>query len=101
MGSFRRYLLLIGGSMSKDVFNPTIIGISPLGNNQIEGTGPGETPITNTDEGPVPLVYDSITGTWCAELSRVNQEDRLVGLEIANVTMEDQRFLGQAGWINS
>jgi hypothetical protein len=50
-------------------------------------------------EREVPLVYDSITGTYCAPLSRVNQEERLEGLEVARLTQEDQTFLSKAGFV--
>ena len=46
----------------------------------------------------VPLVYDSISGTWVAKLSRVNQEDREVGIDVAKRSMEDQRFLSSIGF---
>jgi hypothetical protein len=87
--------------MSRDPLNPTIIGASPLGNNSVESTGNGDTPIEDTSVREVPLVFDSITGTWCAKLSKVNQEDRLTGLEIARLTNEDQTFLAKAGYIQS
>ena len=86
--------------MSKDPFNPTVIGLSPLGNNSVEAqTSPIDAPVTDTTEREVPLVFDPITGTYCAKLSKVNQEERLEGLEVARLTSEDQRFLGAAGFI--
>lgn len=84
--------------MSNDVFNPTVIGLSALGNNSVEGTGAGETPITDTSVREVPLVFDPITGTYCAKLSKVNQEERLAGLEVARLTNDDQTFLAKAGY---
>jgi hypothetical protein len=84
--------------MSKDVFNPTVSGISALGNNQREGTGKGQTPITDTSVREVPLVFDPITGTYSAKLSKVNQEERLAGLEVARLTNEDISFLSRAGF---
>jgi hypothetical protein len=50
-------------------------------------------------EREVPLVYDSITGTYCSPLDRVNQEERLAGLEVARLTLEDQEFLSKAGFV--
>ena len=47
----------------------------------------------------VPLVYDTLTGTWIAKLSRVNQEDREVGIDVAKKSMDDQRFLSSIGFI--
>lgn len=84
-----------------DPFNPQVIGLSPLGNNLVQGTGSGDTPIDSTTPTEVPLVFDPITGTWCAKLSKVNQEDRLVGLEVASLTNDDQRFLGTVGYTQS
>lgn len=88
-------------SNSPDPFNPRVIGFSALGNNSVEGTDDGHTPITDTDTREVPLVFDTITGTWCAKLSKTNQEDREVGLEVARVTNEDQSFLARAGYIQT
>lgn len=75
--------------MSKDAFNPTVIGLSALGNNVLN---------SSNEEREVPLVFDPITGTYCAKLSKVNQEERLHGLEVANLTTDDQTFLAKAGY---
>lgn len=111
------------GGLNPDAFNPTVIGLSPLGNNQ-KDVGISYNPVgvfndlnvqfndpnctfnglltiigTNGQVREVPLVYDPISGTYSAPLSKVNQEERLEGLEVARLTQEDQRFLGAAGWI--
>lgn len=88
-------------SSSPDPFNPRIVGFSALGNNQIEGTDDGHAPVTETEAREVPLVFDTITGTWCAKLSKTNQEDREVGLEVARLTNEDQSFLARIGYTQS
>ncbi len=49
----------------------------------------------------VPLVLDPITGTYSAKLSKVNQEERVEGVEIARITQEDQSFLARAGYIQT
>lgn len=49
----------------------------------------------------VPLVLDPVTGTYSAKLSKVNQEERLEGIEVARITMEDQSFLARAGWLQT
>lgn len=46
----------------------------------------------------VPLVLDPVTGTYSAKLSKVNQEERLAGIEIALITQADQSFLARAGY---
>lgn len=46
----------------------------------------------------VPLVLDPVTGTWSAKLSKVNQEERLAGIEVARLTQDDQSFLARAGY---
>lgn len=84
-----------------DAFNPQVIGLSPLGNNLVQGTGPGETPITSTVATEVPLVVDPVTGTYSAKLSKVNQEERLEGIEVARITMNDQSFLARAGYLQT
>lgn len=84
-----------------DAFNPQVIGLSPLGNNLVQGTGPGETPITSNVATEVPLVYDPITGTYSAKLSKVNQEERIEGIEVALRTQDDQSFLARAGYLQT
>lgn len=84
--------------MSKDVFNPESIGLSPLGNNSVEATAPGHAAVTDATPREVPLYFDPITGNWLAELSKINQEDRVVSLEVARLTNEDQTFLGKVGF---
>ncbi len=49
----------------------------------------------------VPLVLDPVTGTYSAKLSKVNQEERLEGIEVARITLEDQSFLARAGWLQT
>lgn len=49
----------------------------------------------------VPLVLDPVTGTWSAKLSKVNQEERLAGIEVALITQVDQSFLARAGWLQT
>lgn len=90
----------MGKMLNPDPFNPTVIGISPLGNNSVEAqTSPIDAPVTDTAPREVPVVFDPITGTYCAKLSKVNQEERLEGLEVARLTNDDQRFLSAAGFV--
>lgn len=49
----------------------------------------------------VPLVLDPVTGTWSAKLSKVNQEERIAGVEVALRTQEDQSFLARAGYLQT
>lgn len=49
----------------------------------------------------VPLVLDHVTGTYSAKLSKVNQEERLAGVEVARITQEDQSFLARAGYLQT
>lgn len=49
----------------------------------------------------VPLVLDPVTGTYSAKLSKVNQEERLEGIEVALITQDDQSFLARAGWLQT
>lgn len=48
----------------------------------------------------VPLVFDGISGTYCAPLSKVNQEERLRALEVSRITNEDMSFLYRAGFVD-
>ena len=86
--------------LNPDVFNPTVIGISPLGNNQKDQTEFPNTQPVVPGQREVPLVYDSVSGTYCSPLDKVNMEERLAGLEVARLTNDDQRFLGAAGFVN-
>lgn len=86
---------------TNDAFNPRVIGISPLGNNSVEATAEGHTPIEDTSVREVPLVYDPSLGIWCDKLSKINQEDRDTSLEVAKLTNEDQSFLARAGYQQS
>ena len=83
---------------NEKLLNARVIGSSPLGNNSIEATTDGHATATETTPREVPLVYDKITGTWVAKLSRVNQEDREVGIDVAKKSMDDQRFLSSIGF---
>lgn len=76
--------------MESSPLNPRIIGLSPLGNNLSDNGG--------VTESEVPLVFDPITGTWCAKLSKVNQEEREMAIDVARRSMEDQTFLGAVGY---
>ncbi len=49
----------------------------------------------------VPLVHDPVTGTYSAKLSKVNQEERLEGIEVALRTQDDQSFLARAGYLQT
>jgi hypothetical protein len=56
--------------------------------------------VAYSSERYVPLVFDPISGTYCAPLSKVNQEERLQALEVSRVTYEDMSFLYRAGFVN-
>ena len=88
------------GGLNPNHLAPTVIGQSALGNNEVadnrwDGSGNKYTGI-----GYVPLVFDPISGTYCAPLSKVNQEERLQALEVTRVTFEDMSFLYRAGFVN-
>jgi hypothetical protein len=83
---------------NEQMLNARVIGASPLGNNSVEGTAPGHASVDDATPRDVPLVYDSISGTWVAKLSRVNQEDRNVDIDKAKAAMDDQRFLSSVGF---
>ena len=83
---------------NEQLLNARVVGISPLGNNSVEGTDDGFAPVTETTPREVPLVWDSLSSTWVSKLSRVNQEDREVDIAVAKKSMEDQRFLSSIGF---
>lgn len=83
---------------NEQFLNERVMGASPLGNNSVEGTAPGHAAVSDATPREVPLVYDTLTSTWVAKLSRVNQEDREVGIDVAKRSMEDQRFLSSIGF---
>ena len=83
---------------NENILNVRVSGISPLGNNSVEGTGSGFAPVDDATPREDPMVYDSVSGTWVAKLSRVNQEDRLVDIAKADASMRDQSFLHSVGF---
>lgn len=83
---------------NEKMLNERVMGVSPLGNNSVEATAPGHAPVDDATPREVPLVYDSVSGTWVSKISRVNQEDRLVDIDKAKASMDDQRFLSSIGF---
>jgi len=71
---------------------------SPLGNNSVEATAPGHAAVDDTTPRGVPLEFDPITQQWVAKLSKINQEDRELSLDIARKNNEDQSFLRAIGF---
>ena len=72
---------------------------SPLGNNSVEKAEAGHaTPSGDNTPRGVPLEFDHITQQWVAKLSKINQEDRELSLDVARKTNEDQSFLRAIGY---
>jgi len=67
--------------------------MSPFIMNSIDDNGNAN---NNTRE--VPVVFDPISGTFSHQLSKTNMEEREMGIEVARLTMQDQTFLGAAGY---
>ena len=84
-----------------DPITDVVFNLSSLGNNSKEATAPGHAAVTDATPRGVPCYYDSITGQWIAEISKEDQENREISLEVARKTMEDQIFLKNAGFIET
>lgn len=84
----------------EQLFSVRVNGVSPLGNNSIEATAGGHAPVTETVHRGVPLVFDEITQSWIAKLSRVNQEDREVQFEKVSLISSDLAFIGAVGFVD-
>lgn len=77
---------------------PISIGFSALGNNSVEGTAPGHAAVDDATPREVPLVYDSITGSWCSVISKEDQENREISLANARKSIEDIEFIKKVGF---
>jgi hypothetical protein len=84
-----------------DPITDNVFCLSPMGNNTVEALADGHATDIDTTPRGVPCYYDSITGQWIAEISKEDQENREISLEVARKTMDDQAFLTTAGFINS
>lgn len=83
-------------------FEPDIVqGISPLGCNAVEGTSDADAAVRDETVRNVPLVYDPISGQYVAEIAAQEQQDRLTDLENAQGHVDEQRFLAQAGFVQT
>lgn len=79
----------------------TVMGISPLGGNGIEGTGPGMAEIRQTGELDVPLFWDDRVQAYISEQAIENLDDRDDSLAKADIWNEEQEFKAKAGFRNS
>jgi hypothetical protein len=69
------------------------VTMSPFVVNSVDSNGN-----LNSTTREVPVVFDPISGTWSHQLSRTNQQEREMGIEVARLTMEDQTFLAAVGF---
>lgn len=84
--------------MGNAKLNPTSFGFSALGNNSVEGTAPGHASVDDATPREVPLVFDKITNTWCSEISREDQVNREISLDLARQSNEDLEFIKKVGF---
>lgn len=70
--------------------------MSPFIVNSISSSG-----TANSSTREVPVVFDPISGSWSDKLSRTNQEEREMGIEVANLSNDDQTFLTSVGYQQS
>lgn len=78
-----------------------VYGVSPLGGNSVEATGPINAPITVTDVEAVPLLWDARVGGYISELAKMELDDRDISLAQAKLYNEDAEFRARAGYIQT
>lgn len=79
----------------------TIVGISPLGGNSVEGTSPGMAEVRDTSVQEVPLFYDSRVGAFISEQAVQELDDREADLEKARLWQEEEEFRAKVGFRKS
>ena len=77
LGSWRRYFRISMNKPSSPEDN--VFGISPLGGNSVEGTGPGMAEIRDTSVQGVPLFWDSRVNAYISEQAVDELNDRDIG----------------------
>ena len=83
---------------SNNPITPISFAFSALGNNSVEGTAPGHAAVSDATPREVPVVYDPITNQYVHEISREDQLNREISLDIARQTNEDLEFLKKVGF---
>lgn len=83
--------------MKKGILKDTAWGISPLGGNSIEGTGPSNAPIRDTTVQEVPLVYDPRVGNFVSEQGVDDLDDKDITIMRAKKWDRDAQWRAMAG----
>lgn len=78
-----------------------VFGISPLGGNSVEATGPTHAPVTTTEVQAVPLVYDDRVGECISDLAKMELDDRDFAERKARVYQEQSEFYAAAGYVKT
>lgn len=74
-----------------------VTGISPLGGNGVEGTGPGLAPIRDSSIIPVPLFWDDRTQSYISEQAIKSLNNREKGLVAKEEYNQEREFLNSVG----
>lgn len=86
--------------MSKKTNNPEfpVFGVSPLGGNSVEATGPTHAEITNPEVQAVPLTWDDRVGDNISDLAKIELDDRDYSEARARHYQEQEEFNAAAGY---
>ena len=83
--------------MKKGILKDTAWGISPLGGNSIEGTGPSSAPVREMATQEVPLEYDPRVGNFISEQGVDDLDDKDITIMRAKKWNRDQEWRAKAG----
>ena len=73
-------------------------GVSPLGGNSVEATGPTHAAITDTSVSAVPLVWDDRAGTYISDLAKMELDDIDISQERSRVENDEREWRAKAGF---
>jgi len=83
--------------MKKGILKDTAWGISPLGGNSVEGTGPSNAPVREVAVQEVPLVYDPRVGNFISEQGTDDLDDKDITIIRAKDWERDAAWRAKAG----
>ena len=78
-----------------------VSGISSLGGNAVEATGPDMAAITNESVIKVPLVYDQRVGEYISELAQMELDDEDITLRKQRDFQKEEEWRAKVGYVKT
>lgn len=75
-----------------------VFGVSGLGGNSVEATGPTHAAITDDSVQAVPLVWDDRVGAYISELAKMELDDHDLSLQKQKEFRAEEEFRAKAGY---